>query len=91
MPESNGMNLDPISIYPNPASTELIIRFADNSNSELPERISVADLLGKNVMEIPAVDKEIKVDLTGIPDGIYILQIRTLNGQVINKRFLKRQ
>lgn len=91
MPESNGMNLDPISIYPNPASTELIIRFADNSNSELPERISVADLLGKNVMEITAVDQEIKVDLTGIPDGIYILQIRTLNGQVINKRFLKRQ
>ena len=91
MPTWNRMQVDPISIYPNPASSEIIILFTDDISSELPERISISDLIGKKVMEIPAVEKELKVDITGLPDGIYILQIRTTAGQIINKRFVKRQ
>lgn len=91
MPVFTEKQSDPISIYPNPATSTLIILFLENDSFGAPENITISDLLGKKVMELPTTEKEIKLDISMLPDGIYILQVTDHNGQQTNKRFMKRQ
>lgn len=91
MISSEGKQSDPVSVYPNPASTELIVLVQDHESFGSIEHLSISDLIGKKVMDIPVTEQEIKIDISLLPDGIYILQIRNTVGQLTNKRFMKKQ
>ena len=70
-----------ISIFPNPASTEINI----SSKDHLIQNIQVIDLLGNM---IPVYNTS-PVDINFLSSGYYILRIELENKQVIMKSFVK--
>ncbi|MHC1706365.1 MAG: T9SS type A sorting domain-containing protein [Bacteroidales bacterium] len=58
-------------IYPNPAIEYLVIQSASDIQS-----IRILDITGKNVHFAKAESKEIKVDLTDFPAGLYMIEIQ---------------
>ena len=71
-----------VSIYPNPATTELNIQIPSNVNLEA---VVVYNSLGQNVFE----SKSTIVDLNSLSTGVYSLKIATSEGSVL-KKFIKK-
>ena len=63
------------SVYPNPASSKLIIEFKE----KLPEQVRIADLHGRNVLELNVVQSKIEVDVSKMKRGTYFLNVSTGN------------
>ena len=59
-----------------PASSNLIIEFKE----KLPEQVRIADLQGRNVLEVNAVQSKIEVDVSKMKRGTYFLNVSTENG-----------
>ena len=77
---------DYILISPNPAGSEITIR------SDKPvSRISIIDLTGK-VMQFERYEgkKNVVVDITGHPCGIYIVTVETVSGISVHKLVIQR-
>lgn len=88
---SEEFNSSKLSIYPNPASTEVIIK-VDNYADFSSMTISVYDLNGRLVREAAMNSELQKIEVTGLESGVYIFTIATDKGQVskrvvINKTF----
>ncbi|MCD4734982.1 MAG: DUF5110 domain-containing protein, partial [Bacteroidales bacterium] len=76
--------LKSVKVYPNP-STGMIFVYAGHFTLS---RIHIYDFLGKrmNDVQINLKSKQnAEIDLTGYPDGIYYLEIETVNGSVCRK------
>lgn len=71
-----------VSIYPNPATTELNIQIPSNVNLEA---VVVYNALGQNVFE----SKSTVVDVNSLSTGVYSLKIVTSEGSVL-KKFIKK-
>ena len=71
-----------VSIYPNPATTELNIQIPSNVNLEA---VVVYNSLGQNVFE----SKSTIVDLNSLSTGVYSLKTATSEGSVL-KKFIKK-
>lgn len=69
-----------ITVHPNPASATLHI-----SSTRPVERIELYDMLGKQVM---ATDNT-TIDLTGQPEGLYVVAILLTNGQRVERRVVR--
>lgn len=70
-----------IILYPNPASTELIVKFSEAQ----PASIALLDVMGKTIRNIQGVDTENRIELSGLPEGRYLVKIRYNNTEVIRK------
>ena len=70
-----------LSIYPNPATTQLTIDVAAQINN-----INILDLTGKIVFN--STTNESIIDVSMLSKGIYLLQVNTSNG-IATKRFIK--
>jgi len=79
--DSNADN-DP-SFYPNPATTEIRL-----INTHDVESIYVSNLTGQNVMVIKQLGSEINI--SNLPEGIYLISFVNSTGKRITKKFLKR-
>jgi uncharacterized protein (TIGR02145 family) len=73
----NEINQNEINIYPNPASTEIIIE----SDNEQPTAISVCDALGKLIESI----RTSKINVSNYANGIYFLKLSNQSGEVTRK------
>ena len=75
--EINKINM--ISIYPNPTSGIVTI-----SSSQAIENINVFDITGKLVYNQTKTDKHIytEIDLSGLANGVYLIQTQTANGEL---------
>ncbi len=62
-----------VRVYPIPAAEYLTI-----STFGLPGRLTLYALDGGRILETPARGSAIRLDLTGIPAGVYILEFRSL-------------
>ena len=71
-----------VSIYPNPATTELNIQIPSNVSLEA---VVVYNALGQNVFE----SKSTVVDVNSLSTGVYSLKITTSEGSVL-KKFIKK-
>lgn len=71
-----------VSIYPNPATTELNIQIPSNVNLEA---VVVYNALGQNVFK----SKSTVVDVNSLSTGVYSLKIVTSEGSVL-KKFIKK-
>lgn len=71
-----------VSIYPNPATTELNIQIPSNVSLEA---VVVYNALGQNVFE----SKSTIVDVNSLSTGVYSLKITTSEGSVL-KKFIKK-
>jgi hypothetical protein len=67
-------------IYPNPANSVLNI----NVNSTI-NNIEIVDIIGKTVYSSLQNSENVKVDISSLSNGVYILNISTDNGRIIEK------
>lgn len=68
-------------IYPNPSTGTFTV---SNSNGTIKE-IIISDLMGKFILQ-QHVDKQTKVNISGLDQGIYFLKIIDNAGRTVNKR-----
>jgi hypothetical protein len=61
-----------MSIYPNPTTSNFTIKLADVSSNH---RIALYNQLGEKIKEIKVVSELTTVNVSGVPTGIYFVQI----------------
>ena len=76
-----------ISIYPNPAISEIIILspIFDSRSS-----VFIYDLFGQqqDEIKIPARQARVSIDVSNYPAGMYLLEV-VVDGEKIRKKFIK--
>lgn len=72
-----------ISIYPNPAQTELYISGPTNEYAQT--QIEVFNLVGEKLISVPYKNK---IDISNLPNGIYFLKIKQ-GTKLITQKFIK--
>ncbi len=77
-------NMDALSIYPNPASTEIYIDWT-GSHDQI-EAVQIVSINGQVLKHYRKPDRVI--DVSALSTGMYILQIELAGGVQINKRVL---
>jgi hypothetical protein len=77
-----------VKIYPNPAQGEVNIDLPAKAAQELP--VSLTDGFGRTVYYqlIPRGDKRKTIPTAALADGIYILQIRSAEGDVLHRKLV---
>jgi hypothetical protein len=71
LPVTEVMPLTDLSIYPNPAHSELNISWSNTRSAEL----RLFDLTGRLLRQIPAAFSGHIIDVSGLTRGLYILQL----------------
>lgn len=72
-----------LSVYPNPAKNEVSIT--------LPVAISnvtIMDMTGREFMATPGRDNTVKLDVSGLKQGLYFVNVRTADGRSAVKRII---
>jgi PKD repeat protein len=80
----NEANINNIHIYPNPTIDKLFI----NSDKSM-ERISISDIVGKEIFSQENPGVQIQIDMRDFPSGLYFVRIY-VDGEFGNHRILKR-
>ncbi len=78
------------SVYPNPFSDRLSIRFNEGKSSVAMQAL-VTDLSGKVLLKVPVNAGNQSIELSRLPGGIYFLIIRDANNGALlfNKKIIK--
>ena len=71
-----------ISVFPNPASDKIYLSNTDQVNEYI-----ISDLSGKQLMQ-GAIDTN-GIDIYTLSAGLYFIQVRLKNGEIITQRFSK--
>ncbi|MEP5340960.1 MAG: T9SS type A sorting domain-containing protein [Algibacter sp.] len=79
-------NLDAFSVYPNPVENELTIEFNDNYSQETS--ITLYAVNGQKVIETKPNGEEVRLDLSKLNSGIYILKVSSKT-QNFTKKIVK--
>lgn len=75
-----------MTLYPNPAASEL--RIVINDNIAL---IEISDISGKQVALIKSVSSNMAyISLSSYKQGIYFVKVQSLNGEVMHSSFIKK-
>jgi len=78
----NENQIDGISIYPNPVINKLLITVPKNSTIQ---NIKIFDISGKKLIE---KEKDTELDLSQLPNGIYLLEVKTEKG-IFTEKLIK--
>lgn len=80
-------NMD-FSISPNPANELLTIIFSKSMEDEA--QISLWNISGQKMLEntIQFAQPTVQVPLRAVPEGMYFLQLRTSNGQIVTHKLM---
>lgn len=65
---------DILKVYPNPAKNVVFVELAQTTNN-VSSTVKLYDITGKNINQVTTTGKRIEVNTTGIPTGIYTLEI----------------
>lgn len=65
------VEVEEVMVYPNPVEDELIVSFSESSDSE----VSLVNSLGQIVWSVVQMEKEMKIDVSGLSPGIYLLNV----------------
>ncbi len=78
-----------MELYPNPATTELQLRF---SILDFRSSIFIYDLYGRKQDEliIPKDQSQTRVDVSNYPSGVFIVVLNSVNGNLMRGKFVKR-
>jgi len=82
-----------IQISPNPGFGIFKIQFAQNVLSNGPKKAEIYNMNGSRVtiVELKTLSQnEASVDLSGLPDGIYLLELQTGNQKIAKKLIVHR-
>ena len=75
-----------LQVYPNPADNVLNIGIAHANNATT---ISVADMLGRTLQTVPVTGNTTKMDISGLPAGIYAVSCFENGSKIATTRFVK--
>ena len=75
---------EPVIVYPNPVSDNMFI-----SSNKTGNIATLFDMQGKQILSV-AFQKNVELDCSAIPAGVYSLQVVQGNGKVITKQIIKR-
>lgn len=80
---TNTFSVSNIKMYPNPASTNLII-----DAQEAIEKVAVFNLLGQEVISVTPNNEVVTLDVASLQTGIYVVKT-SINGSVSSTKFIK--
>ncbi len=86
-PRSEELDMQELLVYPNPASTEIIV---DVSNISSHSTLMLKDISGSIIMQRKIRDaaKKITLDIAQIPNGVYIIEMKSSDASM-NSKFIK--
>jgi|WetSurMetagenome_2_1015567.scaffolds.fasta_scaffold56473_1 hypothetical protein len=79
----NNLNIA-VNVYPNPVTNKLNIEGTSPLQS-----VEVIDLLGTRIFYADVNERNTSIDFSQMTSGVYLLQIHTNNGILINKKIIK--
>ncbi|MBO4382401.1 MAG: T9SS type A sorting domain-containing protein, partial [Bacteroidales bacterium] len=74
-----------LKVYPNPTYGSVTVQH----ESTLIERVTVTDLYGRTVAIIPINDYQGNLNLSGLPAGVYLLNIEFENKDIVTTKLLR--
>lgn len=80
----SGQTSDLLEIFPNPASSELNIHFADSIPDQCELRIYAAD--GKLIYDVlNPIDPQLTINLAGIGSGVYVVKLTSPEHNIVER------
>ena len=83
-PEKQTNNYLGISIYPNPANGVVSIKCKIQS-SEKEKSYTIYNSMGQMIIQGELTGEETQVDMSGYPNGIYVVKVTTEEGSIAKK------
>ncbi len=80
--DQSALRADAVHLFPNPTAG---IVYIDYQGSGLIEQVKVMDLRGREIREITPSSLSMKLNLTGLPKGMYLVKIETTEGNLVQK------
>ncbi len=83
--KKNSAQFYDITLFPNPVSSELTISFKKSITNEI--NLQVLDLLGNEITfeKIYKNSDSYKLDLRNLSSGLYLIQLKNNNGEILNR------
>lgn len=82
-------NITDFSVYPVPAAEQIRVQFS-TSNLAARANLSVYDIHGRLIeRKDTGTANQVEFDVSGWPDGIYILQLDTGNASIVKKAVVR--
>lgn len=80
-------NASDVKIYPNPCKQE---KFTVEFNNQEIKEIRLTNIIGKEVLlkQYPFTENKKQIELAEIPNGIYLIQIKTSDGKFVVKKLM---
>jgi hypothetical protein len=77
------LNTESFELYPNPAQNTVYVTL----NTDAPAQISVLNVIGQEVRSYNVSDKNLALDIQGLQQGIYMIQV-TQGTSTISKKLI---
>ncbi len=74
-----------VKVFPNPTFDNINVELTTFKNNEL---ITILNIQGEMLQQIPMLQNKIKVDIKNLASGIYFLKLTTSDGDIVSK-FIK--
>ncbi len=83
----NDMDVITLDVYPNPASDKVTIDYGGNITN-----VTLIDMMGRELAEYPIApgSTSMTLDLTKVPEGIYLLRIEASDGRLYVQKLMKK-
>ena len=75
-----------LSVYPNPASNFVHIRFNNNSNENTV--LTMRNIIGEELLSKEIQNDESVIDVSGLQNGLYFIGLKTGNNQTVSSKLL---
>lgn len=75
----------PVTLFPNPTAGTIVVRL----ETQPIEKVLVTDALGRVRQSVTADGSECRIDLSGLPHGLYLLQVFTADGDRVVVKAVK--
>ncbi|MFM9027881.1 MAG: T9SS type A sorting domain-containing protein, partial [Bacteroidota bacterium] len=76
---------DDIRLYPNPASGSVNLELQDVEGTV---RITIMNLLGEKIFDQFSEQKNLRIDLSALQAGLYLVDVIGVNGTVIRQKLI---
>lgn len=74
------------TIYPNPASNLVRIHVSDTRRHSLERKLVISDVYGRCVREVNSPAEDIKLDISDLSDGMYLITFREGNRAITSRK-----
>ncbi len=77
-----------VSVFPNPSTGNVFVNFSSNLGKV---EVKISDMMGKQVLESNENSSaNMKFDLNAQPNGMYLMEVRTAQGKMVQKIMLNK-